>query len=155
MAKKSLIIAALSITLLSSYGFLSWAQKQPKRSIMANESGAVTTPSGLKYSIIKQGEGDGVKPGRMVSVHYTGWLFDEKAPELKGKKFDSSKDRNQPFQFLLGGHQVIQGWDEGVQGMKKGEIRRLIIPAHLGYGSRGIGGIIPGNATLIFDVELL
>ena len=92
------------------------------------------------------------KPGQQVSVHYTGWL-DEGGK--KGKKFDSSRDRGQPFGFPLGGGQVIRGWDEGVAGMKVGGKRTLLIPAALGYGARGAGGVIPPNATLIFDVELL
>ncbi|HEV7803942.1 MAG TPA: FKBP-type peptidyl-prolyl cis-trans isomerase [Burkholderiales bacterium] len=107
-----------------------------------------TTPSGLKYEDIKKGTGDEAKAGKTVSVHYTGWLTD-------GKKFDSSKDRNQPFDFPLGGGRVIKGWDEGVQGMKVGGVRKLTIPASLGYGSRGAGGVIPPDATLVFEVELL
>jgi FKBP-type peptidyl-prolyl cis-trans isomerase FkpA len=107
-----------------------------------------TTPSGLKYEDIKQGDGDVATAGKTVSVHYTGWLTD-------GKKFDSSKDRNQPFEFPLGGGRVIKGWDEGVQGMKVGGVRKLTIPASLGYGSRGAGGVIPPDATLVFEVELL
>ena len=90
-----------------------------------------------------------------VTVHYTGWLYDAAAEGGKGKKFDSSLDRKQPFNFFLGGGQVIQGWDEGVQGMKVGGKRTLIIPAEMGYGARGAGGAIPPNADLIFDVELL
>jgi FKBP-type peptidyl-prolyl cis-trans isomerase FkpA len=108
----------------------------------------VTTDSGLKYEDITVGEGAEAVAGKTVSVHYTGWLTD-------GQKFDSSKDRNDPFQFPLGAGHVIKGWDEGVQGMKVGGARRLIIPASLGYGARGAGGVIPPNATLIFDVELL
>jgi len=108
----------------------------------------VTTPSGLKYDDLKVGTGAEAKAGQTVSVHYTGWLTD-------GKKFDSSVDRGQPFQFALGMGQVIKGWDEGVKGMKVGGKRKLTIPAALGYGARGAGGVIPPNATLIFDVELL
>jgi FKBP-type peptidyl-prolyl cis-trans isomerase FkpA len=155
MIKKSLVIAALSISAVSAFGFINWTQKQSKGSIMAQGSEIVTTPSGLKYLIVKAGSGDAAKPGRVVSVHYTGWLFDAKAPEFKGAKFDSSVDRGQPFKFQLGAGMVIAGWDEGVAGMKVGEKRRLIIPANLGYGSRGAAGIIPGNATLVFDVEYL
>ena len=107
-----------------------------------------TTASGLKYEDIKQGTGETATAGKIVSVHYTGWLTD-------GKKFDSSKDRGQPFEFPLGGGRVIKGWDEGVQGMKVGGVRKLTIPPSLGYGSRGAGGVIPPDATLVFEVELL
>jgi len=93
--------------------------------------------------------------GHDIAVHYTGWLYDETAPDHKGKKFDSSRDRGQPFEFGLGGGQVIKGWDQGFAGMKVGGQRTLIIPAKLGYGARGAGGVIPPNATLVFDVELL
>jgi len=108
----------------------------------------VTTDSGLKYEDVTVGEGAEAVAGKTVSVHYTGWLTD-------GQKFDSSKDRNEPFAFVLGGGMVIKGWDEGVQGMKVGGVRRLTIPAQLGYGARGAGGVIPPNATLVFEVELL
>jgi FKBP-type peptidyl-prolyl cis-trans isomerase FkpA len=101
------------------------------------------------------GTGREAEPGFNVTVHYTGWLYDATAEESKGKKFDSSLDRNQPFNFFLGGGQVIQGWDEGFAGMKIGGKRTLIIPAEMGYGERGAGGVIPPNADLIFDVELL
>ncbi len=103
----------------------------------------------------KVGEGDTAQAGQSVSVHYTGWLFDKSAPENKGTKFDSSRDRDEPFDFPLGGGQVIQGWDIGVQGMSVGGQRTLVIPPEMGYGRRGAGGVIPPNATLIFDVELL
>ena len=103
----------------------------------------------------KVGEGDLATSGKMVLVHYTGWLYDEAAPGKKGKKFDSSHDRHEPFDFPLGGGRVIKGWDLGVEGMKVGGQRTLVIPAHLGYGARGAGGAIPPNATLVFDVELL
>ncbi len=101
------------------------------------------------------GEGREAEPGFNVTVHYTGWLYDPTAENGKGKKFDSSLDRNQPFVFFLGGGQVIQGWDEGFAGMKIGGKRTLIIPSEMGYGARGAGGAIPPNADLIFDVELL
>ncbi len=101
------------------------------------------------------GEGDTAQAGQSVSVHYTGWLFDKNAPENKGTKFDSSRDRDEPFDFMLGQGQVIQGWDIGVQGMNIGGQRTLVIPSEMGYGRRGAGGVIPPNATLIFDVELL
>lgn len=104
---------------------------------------------------VKVGNGAEAVAGKMVTVHYTGWLYDETAADKHGKKFDSSRDRAQPFSFPLGGGQVIQGWDQGVAGMKVGGQRTLIIPAALGYGARGAGGVIPPNATLIFDVELL
>jgi FKBP-type peptidyl-prolyl cis-trans isomerase FkpA len=101
------------------------------------------------------GNGREAEVGFNVTVHYTGWLYDANAKDFKGQKFDSSLDRNSPFNFFLGGGQVIQGWDEGVQGMKIGGKRTLIIPSELGYGARGAGGAIPPNATLVFDVELL
>jgi FKBP-type peptidyl-prolyl cis-trans isomerase len=114
----------------------------------SNEPQEQVSITGLRYIDYGGGEGQEALPGDRVSVHYTGVLED-------GKKFDSSRDRNQPFEFNLGAGQVIQGWDEGVAGMRVGDRRRLIIPSDLGYGSRGAGGVIPPNATLIFDVELL
>ena len=108
----------------------------------------ITTESGLQIEDISIGEGEAAAAGQFVSVHYTGWLTD-------GRKFDSSKDRDQPFQFPLGARHVIAGWDEGVQGMRVGGVRKLTIPSHLGYGARGAGGVIPPNATLVFEVELL
>ncbi len=100
------------------------------------------------------GDGTEATAGKEVDVHYTGWLFDENAPDHKGQKFDSSLDRGQLFSFPLGAGHVIKGWDQGVAGMKIGGKRTLIIPAEMGYGARGAGGVIPPNATLIFDVEL-
>jgi FKBP-type peptidyl-prolyl cis-trans isomerase len=115
---------------------------------MAESKQEVITPSVLKYIDREVGTGDVAVAGKTASVHYTGWLEN-------GKKFDSSVDRGQPFSFPLGAGRVIKGWDEGVQGMKVGGKRKLTIPSDLGYGSRGAGGVIPANATLIFDVELL
>ena len=103
----------------------------------------------------KIGTGAEATPGATVTVHYTGWLFDETAPDNKGQKFDSSRDRGDPFGFPLGAGRVIQGWDQGVAGMKIGGQRTLIIPPEMGYGARGAGGVIPPNAELHFDVELL
>ncbi|RLJ18859.1 peptidylprolyl isomerase [bacterium endosymbiont of Escarpia laminata] len=106
------------------------------------------TDSGLKYDDLVEGDGEVAAAGQTVSVHYTGWLTD-------GSKFDSSVDRNEPFSFALGRGMVIRGWDEGVTGMKVGGKRKLTIPSQLGYGAAGAGGVIPPNATLVFDVELL
>ena len=112
----------------------------------------ITTPSGLQYEDTTVGDGAEARAGQDVTVHYTGWLYND---GTQGAKFDSSKDRNDPFQFSLGAGMVIRGWDEGVAGMNVGGKRTLIIPAALGYGARGAGGVIPPNATLKFDVELL
>jgi FKBP-type peptidyl-prolyl cis-trans isomerase FkpA len=111
-----------------------------------------TTPSGLQYEDTVLGTGAIAKAGQNVKVHYTGWLYND---GVQGAKFDSSKDRGQPFAFSLGAGQVIKGWDEGVQGMSVGGTRRLVIPSELGYGARGAGGVIPPNATLLFEVDFL
>jgi FKBP-type peptidyl-prolyl cis-trans isomerase FkpA len=109
-----------------------------------------TTKSGLQYAVLKPGAGAVAKAGDHVFVHYTGWL------KSNGKKFDSSRDRNEPIDFPLGAGRVIKGWDEGVAGMKIGEQRQLVIPPSLGYGDRAMGGdVIPANSTLVFDVELV
>jgi peptidylprolyl isomerase len=115
---------------------------------ISKDAKTITTPSGLKYTTIKAGKGATPKPGQTVFVHYTGTL-------TNGKKFDSSRDRGQPFSFKVGAGQVIKGWDEALSTMKVGEQRKLTIPPKLGYGATGAGGAIPPNATLIFDVELL
>ena len=114
-----------------------------------------TTASGLQYEDTVVGSGATAQAGQHVTVHYTGWLYDAKAPQNRGRKFDSSKDRDDPFDFPLGDGNVIAGWDEGVQGMKVGGTRVLTIPPELGYGAHGAGGVIPPNATLVFEVELL
>ncbi len=112
----------------------------------------ITTPSGLQYLDTIVGDGAEATSGQRVTVHYTGWLYND---GTQGAKFDSSKDRRDPFVFSLGAGMVIQGWDEGVAGMKVGGARTLVIPSELGYGARGAGGVIPANATLKFDVELI
>ena len=113
-----------------------------------SENQATVTPSGLQIEVLQAGEGAAATTGTTAVVHYTGWLTD-------GSKFDSSLDRGQPFEFLVGERQVIQGWDEGVAGMKIGGKRKLTIPPELAYGERGVGGVIPPGATLVFELELL
>ncbi|HEX5544799.1 MAG TPA: FKBP-type peptidyl-prolyl cis-trans isomerase [Nitrospira sp.] len=141
----------LSVPLVAVFVIFAWILEEGNI-MAASEKGSneqeVTTSSGLKYVDQVVGTGDAAVAGKTASVHYTGWLE-------SGKKFDSSVDRGQPFSFPLGAGRVIKGWDEGVQGMRVGGKRKLTIPSDLGYGSRGAGGVIPPNATLIFDVELL
>jgi FKBP-type peptidyl-prolyl cis-trans isomerase len=120
--------------------------------VLAATPAKVTLPDGLQYIDTQVGDGEEAKAGKTVTVHYTGWLS---VAGSKGKQFDSSVVRDQPFEFHLGAHQVIKGWDEGVAGMKEGGKRTLIIPPQLGYGAEGAGDDIPPNSTLIFDVELL
>ena len=114
----------------------------------------VPPPAELQKTDIVKGTGEGISQGQVAVVHYTGWLYEPTAPEQKGPKCDSSRDRGQPFPFMIGAGQVIRGWDEGVQGMQPGGQRRLVIPSDLAYGDSGKGPI-PGGATLVFDVELL
>lgn len=144
-------IAFLPLALLLTAGIFATAACSDQAKTQ-KETSAMTE---LIKNDIKLGEGALATSGKLVLVHYTGWLYDEAAPDHKGKKFDSSRDRQEPFDFPLGAGRVIKGWDEGVEGMKVGGQRTLIIPAHLGYGARGAGGVIPPNATLVFDVELL
>jgi peptidylprolyl isomerase len=124
----------------------------PSGALAQTAGKAMTTPSGLQIIDTVIGTGASPKPGQICVMHYTGWLYED---GKKGKKFDSSVDRNEPFEFPIGQRQVIGGWDEGVASMKVGGKRTLIIPPALGYGARGAGGVIPPNATLMFDVELL
>ncbi len=129
------------------------AATSPTTSTAPTQTGAKVTE--LQKTDTKQGTGAEAVAGKAVIVHYTGWLYDAAAADRKGAKFDSSLDRKVPFGFILGAGRVIKGWDEGVAGMKVGGQRTLVIPPHLGYGERGAGGVIPPNATLLFDVELL
>jgi FKBP-type peptidyl-prolyl cis-trans isomerase len=125
---------------------------------MAIQEGAPMADSGIKDLQIQEvtaGTGAEARPGRAVRVHYTGWLYDAGKADKRGTKFDSSKDHGEPFEFNLGARDVIPGWDQGVAGMKVGGTRVLTIPPHLGYGARGAGGVIPPNATLVFEIELL
>ena len=126
----------------------------PQAAFAYKELAATDGPQFQKIDT-KVGTGEEAEVGKTVNVHYTGWLYDENAPDKKGKKFDSSFDRKEPFSFMLGAGRVIKGWDQGVTGMKVGGQRTLIIPPSMAYGSRGAGNIIPPNATLIFDVELI
>jgi FKBP-type peptidyl-prolyl cis-trans isomerase len=145
--------AALALVLFTAPHPATAQQAAQPQAAQQGASGKMTElPSGLKYTDEKVGTGAEAKSGEKVTVHYTGWLYNN---GQKGKKFDSSVDRGEPFTFNLGAGQVIPGWDQGVAGMKVGGKRTLIIPADLAYGSRGAGGVIPPNATLMFDVELL
>jgi FKBP-type peptidyl-prolyl cis-trans isomerase FkpA len=134
--------------MLAAVGFCLVPTNGPQATAGEKKEKVIMTKSGLKYIDVKEGTGAAAKKGDTVEVHYTGWLKD-------GKKFDSSKDRDRPFSFPLGEGKVIKGWDEGVQGMKVGGVRKLIIPPDLGYGERGAGKVIPPNAELTFEVELL
>lgn len=160
---KTTTLLALAVALSSSVFMAACSDKTaPATTTAAAASASPSSPQATEIKMVdlvktdvKVGNGTEATAGKMVSVHYTGWLYDEAAADKHGKKFDSSRDRGQPFQFPLGGGQVIKGWDQGVAGMKIGGQRTLIIPAEMGYGARGAGGVIPPNATLIFDVELL
>jgi FKBP-type peptidyl-prolyl cis-trans isomerase len=143
-----LIAAALIFNIVRTSGMHGTADAVPSPV-------ATAAPKEPFMTDIKTGTGPAIEKGQTAVVQYTGWLYDENAPEKKGTKFDSSRDRNQPFDFELGAGMVIQGWDEGVEGMQVGGERRLVIPPEKGYGAHGAGGVIPPNATLVFDVELV
>ncbi len=146
--------ATLAVALSIESGFVH-AQASTKPNVTSTQSKTNAMSNALQKIDVKQGSGGEAQNGKAVVVHYTGWLYDATRPEGKGQKFDSSRDRGQPFSFPLGGGRVIKGWDDGVAGMQVGGQRTLIIPPDLGYGARGAGGVIPPNATLVFDVELL
>jgi FKBP-type peptidyl-prolyl cis-trans isomerase FkpA len=154
-AKPAVLFALMLLTLLLTTDRSGIAQTSGTPSSMQESSKLGAMPTELKKIDVKQGTGTEASAGKPVVVHYTGWLYDPSKPDQKGAKFDSSKDRQQPFSFALGGKQVIRGWDEGVVGMKVGGQRTLIIPPSMAYGERGFPGAIPPNSTLIFDVELL
>ena len=141
---RSIVLMLVAAFLAASGSLWAWASDPQDK----KDEKVITTKSGLKYVELKEGTGDEAKAGQTVEVHYTGWLKD-------GTKFDSSKDRNKPFEFKLGAGKVIKGWDEGVAGMKVGGTRKLIVPPELGYGKRGYPGAIPPDAELTFEVELL
>ena len=147
--------AAIAVIVVFGASTLLMKKSEPSSSPVAASSTASTPSQGFQMTDKQVGTGTEATPGKTVVVHYTGWLFDPAAPDNKGTKFDSSRDRNQPFDFPLGAGHVIKGWDQGVSGMKVGGQRTLVIPPELGYGARGAGGVIPPNATLVFEVELL
>lgn len=145
--RKNLTILVVALLALSAC-----SREQP--------SGAQTTAAAAPITELQRidlhvAPGEGISQGQRAVVHYTGWLYEPGARDNKGKKFDSSRDRGQPFRFVVGNGEVIKGWDEGVQGMRVGSQRRLIVPSDLGYGPRGSRGVIPPNAALVFDIELL
>jgi FKBP-type peptidyl-prolyl cis-trans isomerase FkpA len=147
---RSVALAAL----LSATAGVAWAQT-PSNTTATTSSKTDAMVTELKKIDVKQGTGAEAVSGKPVLVHYTGWLYDPSKPDQKGAKFDSSHDRKVPFGFIIGAGRVIKGWDEGVAGMKVGGQRTLVIPPAMAYGERGAGGVIPPNATLIFDVELV
>ena len=144
---KTILFSLLSIVLIIAC--------QPQGEAQVSEQPAGSEMSELQITDTVNGDGPTAEAGQTVIVHYTGWLYDPEQPENKGEKFDSSVDRGDPFSFSLGAGQVIRGWDEGFAGMQIGGKRTLIIPPDMGYGARGAGGVIPPNATLMFEVELL
>ena len=148
------LLPVLATCALSLLGAACGKKEEPPQSAPA-PAATVAPPAELQRTDIVKGTGEGISQGQVAVVHYTGWLFDPTAPEQKGTKFDSSRDRGEPFKFAIGAGQVIRGWDEGVQGMQPGGQRRLVIPADLGYGDVGAQNVIPPGATLVFDVELL
>ena len=151
-AAPALLAAALSLGFATGGAI---AQPRAQAPTEQGESKLNAMPQELNKIDVKQGNGTEAVAGKTVIVHYTGWLYDPAAADGHGAKFDSSVDRKEPFAFPLGGGKVIKGWDEGVAGMKVGGKRTLVIPPQMGYGARGAGGVIPPNATLLFDVELI
>ena len=164
MTVRSLALAACILALIGCSSRDKPAESAPVAGTASSEAAPApadapastgTENMALQKTDLAPGNGPEIKSGQTALVHYTGWLYDAAAPENKGKKFDSSVDRNEPFEFPVGAGMVIKGWDEGVVGMKVGGKRRLVIPPEMGYGSRGAGGVIPPGATLVFDVELV
>jgi FKBP-type peptidyl-prolyl cis-trans isomerase len=156
------LVAALAFAFAASPGFAQTAAPAAPAAAPAATAPANSLASKIGVKVtelkkidVKQGTGQEAKAGKQVIVHYTGWLYDPAAADGHGAKFDSSVDRGQTFAFPLGAGRVIKGWDEGVAGMKEGGKRTLVIPPEMGYGARGAGGVIPPNATLLFDVELI
>jgi FKBP-type peptidyl-prolyl cis-trans isomerase FkpA len=154
-AKKAIVLAAVLVALLFTTGRDATAQTPAAAPTPPSSSKLDAMPTELQKIDVKQGTGAEAVSGKPVLVHYTGWLYDASKPDHKGAKFDSSRDRQIPFGFIIGAGRVIKGWDEGVPGMKVGGQRTLVIPPGMAYGERGAGGVIPPNATLIFDVELV
>lgn len=150
--KRTVYLAPVLLLLTSVYFLSACTQQTPQQAAAPVATGSAAE---LIKTDVKVGAGAEAVAGNNVTVHYTGWLYDAAAPAHKGAKFDSSRDRGTPFQFSLGAGRVIKGWDQGVAGMKVGGQRTLVIPPEMGYGARGAGGVIPPNATLVFDVELL
>lgn len=144
-------ILGLSVLLLAACGDRQAAPPDPTASAVP----AAAAPNAMKIDELRPGAGAAISAGQKAVVQYTGWLYEASAPDTKGKEFDSSSQGGQPFSFVVGAGQVIKGWDEGVLGMSVGERRRLTIPADLGYGDVGAGGVIPPGATLVFDIELI
>jgi FKBP-type peptidyl-prolyl cis-trans isomerase FkpA len=143
---------SLPVLFVALLSLAAGCSREAPRAVSAASSPPVTE---LQKTDIVKGTGEGISQAQVAVVHYTGWLYDPAAPDHKGREFDSSRKRGEPFRFAVGAGRVIQGWDEGVQGMQQGGQRQLLIPSRLAYGERGQGGVIPPDATLLFDVELL
>jgi FKBP-type peptidyl-prolyl cis-trans isomerase FkpA len=152
---RAALIAIAVVVIAAGAGLYNRSHREDPSSTAGGPAATAAPTQGIKMTDVKEGSGAEAVTGKTVVVHYTGWLYDESATDHKGKKFDSSRDRGDPFDFPLGAGHVIKGWDQGVAGMKVGGQRTLVIPPEMGYGARGAGGVIPPNATLVFDVELL
>jgi len=152
MQRRLILAAAL---LIAAGSLPSIAARRPDTPTQESKVTDTVPTNELVITDVKKGTGPVIAAGQTAVVHYTGWLYSADAKDHKGKKFDSSRDRNDPFSFNVGGGEVIGGWDQGVVGMQVGGHRTLVIPPSLGYGARGAGGVIPGNATLLFDIELI